>query len=118
MLLISHTPKLLPGVGRSALRDGGRTEMAKKQHTLRIPLRILFYREGERWIAHCLECDLMGDGETKSQAAEQLCEALAMQLEFSLAHNNPRNLFRAADGKFFGMFAAGRDVGAADITIS
>ena len=35
---------------------------------LRMPLRVVFYREEEVWIAHCLEFDLAGDGATREEA--------------------------------------------------
>jgi predicted RNase H-like HicB family nuclease len=77
---------------------------------LRIPLRIVFYRDGTDWVAHCLEFDLMGDGPTKEEALDLLGEAITLQLEASVKHKNPRNLFSPADGKYFEMFAAGTDV--------
>ncbi len=77
---------------------------------LRVPLRIVFYKESGSWIAHCLEFDLIGDGESKVAALERLSEAIALQIEASTEHKNYANLFAPADGKFFEMYAAGRDV--------
>jgi predicted RNase H-like HicB family nuclease len=84
---------------------------------LRIPLRIIFYREGVDWVAHCLEFDLIGDGPTKEEALDMLSEAIALQLDTSLKHNNPGNLFSPADGKFFEMFAAGKDVIVGELSV-
>jgi len=78
--------------------------------TLRVPLRIVFYREGGDWIAHCLEFDLMGDGPSKEEALKTLSEAIALQVEASIEFKNKANLFSPADGKYFAMFAAGSDV--------
>jgi predicted RNase H-like HicB family nuclease len=78
--------------------------------SLRIPLRIVFYRESDAWIAHCLEFDLCGDGETKEAALDNLSEAVRLQLEFSVEQSNFGNLFAPAGGKFFQMFAAGTDI--------
>ena len=36
-----------------------------QSRNLRVPLRVVFYREDEVWIAHCLEFDLAGDGMTR-----------------------------------------------------
>lgn len=77
---------------------------------LRVPLRIVFYRESQDWIAHCLEFDLVGDGPSKDEAMKGLLEAVRLQVLASVEHDNPRNLFTPADGKFFEMFAAGKDV--------
>ena len=78
--------------------------------TFRVPLRVVFYREGEDWMAHCLEFDLIGDGPTRDDALEVLSQVIALQVHASLEHNNPANLFSAADGKVFRMFAEGTDV--------
>jgi predicted RNase H-like HicB family nuclease len=77
---------------------------------LRIPLRAVFYRESGRWVAHCLEFDLSGDGETPEAALKDLSEAIACQVEATLQNGNLANLFSPADGKFFAMFAAGTDL--------
>lgn len=78
--------------------------------TFRVPLRVIFYKESGSWIAHCLEFDLIGDGESKGNALERLGEAIALQVEASVDHGNYANLFTPADGNFFEMYAAGRDV--------
>jgi predicted RNase H-like HicB family nuclease len=77
---------------------------------LRVPLRVVFYRDGSDWVAHGLEFDLLGDGVTREQALARLAEAVSIQVETSLEHDNPDNLFSPADGKYFRMFAAGEDV--------
>ena len=82
---------------------------------LRLPLRIVFYKEEGAWIAHCLEFDLIGDGDTQQEAVQQLCEAIVLQMEATIEHKNPANLFTPADGKFFEMFAAGKDVATAEL---
>jgi predicted RNase H-like HicB family nuclease len=76
---------------------------------LRIPLRIVFYKDEQAWVAHCLEFDLMGDGVTQEEAIRRLSDAITMQVEATIQYNNPANLFRSADPKYFLMFAAGRD---------
>jgi predicted RNase H-like HicB family nuclease len=77
---------------------------------LRIPLRAVLYRESGVWIAHCLELDLLGDGETREKALNLLSEAIGVQIEASLKYDCANNLFRPADPKYFYMFAAGKDV--------
>jgi hypothetical protein len=75
----------------------------------RLTIHVVFYQEGEEWIAHCLEFDLMGDGATQHEALVRLSDAIALQIDASLEHRNPANLFSPADGKYFRMFAAGND---------
>jgi predicted RNase H-like HicB family nuclease len=85
--------------------------------TFRIPLRVVFYREEGSWIAHCLEFDVCGDGATKEQALESLNESIRLQVEESLAHDNPRNLFSPAPGDVWEKFFAGTNVSAGALQI-
>lgn len=80
---------------------------------LRIPLRIVFYREDDAWIAHCLEFNLLGDGTTREEAFAALREAVEIQFTESIKHDNLMNLFDPADAKYLRMFAAGKDVAVA-----
>jgi predicted RNase H-like HicB family nuclease len=77
---------------------------------LRIPLRAVLYKEAGVWIAHCLEFDLLGDGETPEEALHCLSEAIVTQLDASIKFGNMANLFTPAEGKYFEMYAAGVDV--------
>jgi predicted RNase H-like HicB family nuclease len=85
--------------------------------SLRIPIRVVFYLDEADWVAHCLEFGLLGDGPTKEQALEELLEAIRLQIDASIKYNNPSNLFSPADGKYFEMFAAGRDVAEGELTL-
>lgn len=85
--------------------------------TYRMPLRVVFYYEQDRWIAHCLEFDLIGDGESQAEALECLQEAVRLQVAASVEHDNPDNLFRPADGRYFRMFAEGSQVALGEIDL-
>ncbi|MGE3637556.1 MAG: type II toxin-antitoxin system HicB family antitoxin [Pirellulales bacterium] len=85
--------------------------------SMRLPIRIVFYKEGNAWVAHCLEFDLMGDGDTREEALDQLGDAIALQIEASIEHDNPANLFSPADGKFFEMFAAGKNIAIGELQL-
>ena len=76
---------------------------------LRIPLRVVFYEEDGEWVAHCLEFDLVGVGESKEEAVKLLSDAIFVQIKATLKNNNPKNLFRPADSEYFQKFAAGAD---------
>ena len=84
---------------------------------LRVPLRVVFYVEGESWVAHCLEFDLVGDGSTKEEAIEALSTAIAIQVGATLEFENPANLFTPADGEFFQRYAEGVDVADGEMTV-
>jgi len=79
----------------------------------RIPLRVVLYRdemEKSVWIAHCLEFDLLGHGETHTEAIRSLCQATEIQVENSLSSGNIENLFNPAPAEFQIRFAQGKDV--------
>ena len=86
--------------------------------TLRIPLRVVFYKDEDQWIAHCLEFDLCGDEDTKEVAVRSLTTAIQIQVEDSLAHNNPKNLFTPADGEVFEKFFAGKDTVSGELKLT
>jgi predicted RNase H-like HicB family nuclease len=85
--------------------------------TFHIPLRIVFYIEDGDWVAHCLEFDLLGDGRTKEEALEMLVEAIGLQLEASLENESAGNLFSPAPGKYFEMFAAGKNTAVSNLSV-
>ena len=84
---------------------------------LRTPLRVVFYKEDGRWVAHCLEFDICGDGDTHEEALASLNTAIGMQIEFSLKNNAPQNLFSPAGGEYFKMFAAGHEVACGELHV-
>ena len=95
----------------------GATQMALHETAYRIPLRVVFYREDEEWVAHCLEFDVLGSGTSRQAALDDLEECIDIQIEFSVEHNNPANLFRPAPGEYHQMFARGRDVAEGELQI-
>jgi hypothetical protein len=86
--------------------------------SFRIPLRVVFYREEGRWVAHCLEFDLCGDGVTRDEALNSLNEGMRIQIDESIKHNNPRNLFSPAPGEVWEKFFAGKDVALAGLPVT
>jgi predicted RNase H-like HicB family nuclease len=82
-----------------------------------ISLRVVFYKDDNRWIAHCLEFDLLGDGRTKEKALESLTAAIDLQLEESFKHKNPGNLFSPAPSEAWEMFALGKDTAAGNLSV-
>lgn len=78
--------------------------------TFRIPIQVVLYREEDQWIAHCLQFDVCGHGDTKRDAFLLLAEAITIQVEQAIEHKNLKNLFSPADGKYFQMFAAGKNI--------
>jgi hypothetical protein len=77
---------------------------------LNLPIRVVFYRDSGRWVAHCLEFDLLGDGDTHGSAIKSLSEAILIQLKESLRSNNPQNLFSPAPAEYWRKYAQGRNI--------
>jgi predicted RNase H-like HicB family nuclease len=88
-----------------------------KAKTYRIPLRVVFYKEGASWVAHCLEFDLCGDGASRSDALACLAEAIAVQVKFSVEHGNLKNLFSPAPSDIQEMFFSGKATGIGEIKL-
>jgi len=101
-----------------AARPHPKIRKGRMKKQLRIPLRVFFYKEDGDWVAHCLEFDLLGDGETKEEALESLSGAIEIQVEEFILSGNAENLFAIAESRYFEMFAAGRDVATGELELS
>jgi hypothetical protein len=93
------------------------TKKLKSSEKLRLGLRVVFYREGSLWIAHCLEMDVMGHDRDKTKALDKLIDALSLQISASIRENNHANIFMPADGRFFEMYAAGDDIADMELVV-
>jgi|GEM_PF-1276113 len=72
------------------------------------PIRIVLYREESVWIAHCLEFDVIGNGNTKKRALADLAKCIAIQVEQSVENRCRENLFHPADGETWRRWAVGK----------
>lgn len=93
-----------------------RRRRTQKMAMLRLPIRIVLYKEVDQWIAHCLEFNLVGDGPTKGDAVASLVHFIRAQVDSARDHQNPANLYSPARGRYYQMFAEGKDV--ADIEVA
>lgn len=85
---------------------------------LHVQLRAVLYRDGSDWVAHCLEMDLAGHGETQADALAMLSDAITAQVQASVAVDNPDNLFMQADPKLMRMFFGGRPTAVGEMRIA
>jgi hypothetical protein len=65
---------------------------------------VLGYKEGNTWVAHSLELDLVGEGTSWKEACSHLEELIDIQVSFAIYRNNPAILYRPAPGKYFKEF--------------
>jgi len=77
------------------------------RESMHIQLRAVIFRDGEMWVAHCLEIGVFGHGETMDEALASMSEAVAIQVQESVEHDNLDNLFMSVDPAYLRMFFAG-----------
>ena len=75
----------------------------------RVDLRAVVYSEGEWWIAHCLELDLVAEGKTPDQALRDLMELSETQIETAIKAGNLESVFRSAPPQIWAMFSTAND---------
>ena len=59
-------------------------------------LRVVIYPDEDRFIAHCLEMDLIGIGSTPRKAFADLHDHVRMQVSFAHQQGNPAMLWHPA----------------------
>jgi hypothetical protein len=81
----------------------------KTDPTFRIELRAVAYRQGDWWIAHCLELDLVAEGKTPLQAIQDVLELSCTQIETAIKSGDIQSVFRAAPPEIWAMFSKAAD---------
>jgi len=76
---------------------------------VRLSLRALIYPENGWWIAHCLELDLVAEGETPLKAFEALQSLTELQVETAMDEGNLQSIFRQAPPEILAAFATAQD---------
>lgn len=71
---------------------------------LKIDLRALIYREGDIWLAHCLELDIVAEGKTPQGASSDLMDLCNLQIKVALEDGDLKSVFRPAPSEFWKMF--------------
>lgn len=83
----------------------------------RLGLRVVFYREDDEVVAHCLECDLVGTGSSRAAALRCLEDAISTQVEFAVEQNSLEVLFRQAPPEVMARYAIGKDLAECSLSI-
>lgn len=76
--------------------------MAKK--SLWLDLKVLGYQEDGKWVAHCLEMDLLGHADTFDAALADLRELVEMQVSFAMQKGQHSLLYHPAPVRFFDIY--------------
>ncbi len=75
----------------------------------RFELRGVIYREDEAWIAHCLELDIVAEGQSPEEALKNCIDLCSLQIEVAKAKNDLDSIFRPAPPEFWTLFFSIRD---------
>ena len=76
---------------------------------IRLTLRALIYRDDAWWVAHCLETDVVAEGNTPTQAFEHLQSLTALQITTAVDEGDLQSIFRQAPSEILSSFAVGYD---------
>jgi hypothetical protein len=82
----------------------------KNTPTFDLSLRAVIYREGDMHLAHCLELDLAGEGNTRAEAVKTLIELIQIQVEAALADGDISSIFRPAPAEYWRLFTQAEPV--------
>ena len=74
----------------------------------RFNIHILLYREDHIQIAHCLEFDILAQGETKQEALRNLLDAIELQMDFALENDCVETLYNPAPVEYWRMLIKAR----------
>ena len=75
-----------------------------------LPLNSVCYRDGNLWVAHCLELDIVGQGGTEREATDSLKRLVRLALDDAEEQGSINHLIRPAPPEVWRMwFQAQRD---------
>jgi hypothetical protein len=80
-----------------------------KKPDCRIPLQAVVYPHGKWWIAHCLELDLVAEGETPESALQDLIDISVLQIKTAIGNQDLISAFRPAPPEIWAMFSRAKD---------
>ena len=72
---------------------------------IRLDFRVLIYREEPYWIAHCLETDLVAEGQTITDAVDNLVAISNVQIQSSLEEGDLAAVFFPAPPEVWRMYS-------------
>lgn len=76
----------------------------KSFEQLGIPLHGVVYRDGNHWVSHCLELDIVGQGRTPQSAFKNSLEMCMVQIEDALAVGDLQSIIRPAPAEYWALF--------------
>src|SRR5208337_2571832 len=61
------------------------------------------YREGEEWIAHCLQMDIVASGKSAKVVEDDIIALIKAQVRFAIDNDNMENVFKPAPSAIWSM---------------
>ncbi len=71
---------------------------------LQLELRVIVYREDAFWLAHCLELDIVAEGDTPQHAAQDLLDLCTFQIKAAVEESDLISIFRPAPPEIWKLF--------------
>ena len=68
-----------------------------------LTVHVIGYREDDHVVTHCLEFDIVAQGENIKEACKNLLDAIALQAEYTLETGNLENLIQPAPPEYWRM---------------
>jgi hypothetical protein len=84
--------------------------MAKPASNLHIALRVVVYHENGTWLAHCLEMDIVAEGENPQEAMKDLVDLCNLQVRVALEEGDLESVVRPAPPGIWKMFFMGEEM--------
>src|SRR4051794_290159 len=81
--------------------------LADKGKDIEIDLRGIVYREGDAWISHCLELDIVAEGRTPKDATKNALDLCVFQISTAIENSDLESVFRPAPARFWNLFYSG-----------
>lgn len=69
--------------------------------TSRFSLHVLLYKEDNIQVAHCLEFDIVAQGEDRNEALRNLLDAIELQVKYAMETDNLDNLYYPAPAEYW-----------------
>lgn len=67
-------------------------------------LRVITYREEGVWLAHCLELDIVAEGQSSKQAVKDLVDLCVLQIKTAVEENDLESVIRPAPPAIWTLF--------------
>ncbi len=64
--------------------------------TAQMKFNVLVKKENGGWLAHCLELDIVAEGDTFKKATSALMDLIIIQFDYALANDNMKYFYKPA----------------------